>query len=126
MFESDASSSRAICNAYGMDLISLDTEIEYHYFMEVICKEHNDKLSYVHIGAMTTQGKSLDKWFWMNSGNRIPYSLAFHPEEPNFANDNEYCLMLRANSLECIFNDVPCNQYDLKIVCQKIVNSTSF
>ena len=100
--------------------------MEYHHFMEIICKGNLDKLSHVHFGAITRHEKSLNTWFWMNSGNRIPFSLAFLQNEPNNANNNEYCLILTVNDLECKFNDVPCDRYYLNLVCQKFVASTSF
>jgi hypothetical protein len=109
-----------------MDIVSLDSKFEFDNFINTICL--NLKGIQFHIGAYTIEGKSLDKWYWASSGKRIDYSnfgSSFRPTEPNFKNNDEWCLAAVTLENKCSFNDVPCTGYGEKFVCQKLAPQTA-
>jgi hypothetical protein len=110
-----------------MDVLSLDTQDEAFYFMNLCEKNKNILDSQNLIGGVTTQGKSRDKWYWVNSGDRVNYPLKFWSTEPDFANNNEWCLAVSTNYKGgWAFNDISCNDYRHKFFCQKLEDISTF
>lgn len=104
-----------------MEVLSLETLEEATKFLQLCLK--NDKLfeQYTHVGGLTTVGKSLDKWYWANSGKLIDYALKFLPGQPDFYGYNEYCLGISKSADAFSFIDVACfGTYELKFICQKL------
>lgn len=118
-FKSFGVYTRSICTAYGMDLLTLETSAEADHFLG-LCQEnahHFDSLT--HVGGMALEGKSLNTWYWLNSGKEIVYPLKFAPGQPDNFNDTEYCLSIMKSENGFLFNDVNCNDVDkLKFICQ--------
>lgn len=124
-FRADFVSIRSVCQSYGMEFLSLDTEEEAHFFMDMCQQNYNELGTQMFVGAMTTVGKSLTNWYWVSSGNKVMYSLPFNVNEPNFNHNNEWCLATAKNSLGGIaFNDLPCSGYHERFFCQKLENLT--
>lgn len=110
-----------------MEFLSLETDVEAHFFLDM-CKRNSNILNIqMLVGAMTTVGKSLDKWYWVTSGNRVKYPMSFNANEPNFDGNREWCLAVARNSKgEVGFNDIPCSGYPEGFFCQKLENLTEF
>lgn len=120
-FEVEWVHTRSICAAYGMEIVSFDSKNEMDSFLE-LCKQKATLFkTQTHVGGMTLEGKSLDKWYWVNSGNKVSYSLPFGPNEPNNDGGREFCLSIfRTPSNVFAFNDIGCSGSDLnKFVCQQ-------
>lgn len=100
--------------------MSLETLNEANSFL-TLC-EQNIALfeDWTHIGAYTSVGKSLDKWYWVNSGKRVDYPLKFAVNQPDFAGASEFCLAMGKRPGAFTFNDIYCSTYyESKFVCQK-------
>lgn len=112
--------TRSICKAYGMDVLSLDTEDEETHLLGLL--ESNSRLftQWTYVGALTLVGGSRDNWYWVNSGNRVNYPITFGVDEPNFGNSNEFCLAVgKYSASEFYFNDMPCHEEtQYKFFCQ--------
>ena len=75
---------------------------------------------WIHIGGLTTVGKSIDQWYWVNSGNQVNFPLSFNPGQPDNAFGKEFCLTLGVfSNNESYFNDIRCNERELKFICQQ-------
>lgn len=77
-----------------MEFLSLETRDEATDLLEMC--ERNVALfgAFTHIGGISSVGKSLDEWYWINSYNRIDYVLKFGAGQPDNAWNNEYCLTI--------------------------------
>lgn len=112
--------TRSICQSFGMDSLSIETAEEQSFFLN-LCDE-NIKLfdDWTHVGAMTTVGKSTDKWYWASTGKKINYPIKWGVNQPDFAGANEFCMVVMKRAKNFEFNDVICQgAYDLKFICQK-------
>lgn len=104
-----------------METLSLETLDESNAFLNLCLNNANLFESHTHIGAVTTEGKSLNKWYWVNSGKRIDYSLKFLPGQPDFWASAEFCLGLEKRTESFYFIDINCHGvYELKFICQKV------
>lgn len=104
-----------------MEFLSLETLEEANFFLILGDKNiaHFDDLT--HVGATTTVGRSSDKWYWVNSGKRVDFTLKFAPGEPNFGGNVEFCLSVGKYPGNFMFHDLNCyGAYEKKFVCQKI------
>lgn len=108
-----------ICHSFGMQFASLETSKEAKNFLQLCDKKNNLCEHDIHIGGLTTVGKSRTDWYWVDSGNKVTYDLKFGANEPNNAHGNEMCLALIVNSENVVFNDVPCyGETSFKFICQ--------
>jgi hypothetical protein len=105
-----------------MEFVSLETKQEADNFLSLCNKNMKLLNGFISVGAVTLQGKSTDQWYWVNSGKRINYPIAFLPGEPNFLNDLEFCLSVVKNSKDIfMFNDTTCNDpIERQFICEKI------
>ena len=121
-FRTTGSQLRAICRSFGMDTVSLDTVDEQNTFLN-ICNKNRAILdsSMTLIGGYTRTPRSTNDWYWVNSGNRVNYTLKFSQGQPDFAYDREYCLSVWGKP-SVSFNDVGCGPPEnRKFFCQKIL-----
>lgn len=103
-----------------MEFLSLDTLEEANYFLDMCLKNPIPFEQFTHIGGVTLLGKSLDKWYWVNSGKRIDYSMKFLPGQPDFYASLEFCLALEKRPESFYFVDIYCQGlYEAKFICQK-------
>jgi hypothetical protein len=125
-FKSQWVNAKSICQSYGMEFVSLETQQEADNFLG-LCNR-NTKLfeAHVNIGGMTLEGKSTDKWYWVNSRKHIDYPIAFAPSEPNFGHGLEFCLaVIKLPNDIFMFNDVACNGgldhlLERQFICEKV------
>lgn len=123
-FQTQWYQTKSICAAYGLEIVSFDSLEEVQNILQ-LCKQNTNLLNgQTHVGGMTLEGKSLDKWYWVETGKRIGFSLPFAANEPNFDGGNEYCLSLsRDINHNFAFNDINCSGSDeTKFICQKREN----
>ena len=106
-----------------MDVLSLDSESEANYFLNLLNKKASWFDQYTHVGGMTLKGGSRSEWYWVNSGARINYPIKWGKGEPD--NDSgEYCLSIVKSGNNFYFNDIMCEKgSNLKFICQREVLS---
>lgn len=119
------SHTRSICTSHGMDAVSLETKAEEQNFL-VMCYNNAALFDqWTHIGGISLVAKSTTSWFWVNSGNRISYPMAWMPDQPDFGHGNplviEYCLSIGKMAGNVFgFNDINCFGYnEFKFICQR-------
>lgn len=109
--------SRSICQSYGMEALSLETKTEAENFFDLLTKNHQQLEELTHIGGVTSVLRASDKWYWVNSGKKVNYTMKFHPGHPDGAG---YCLSAQKRGSEFYFKDLPCHSnYELKFICQR-------
>ena len=116
-FRSSWVNSRSICIAYGFDIASFETQQEANAVVN-LCKKQPNLLEYfTYIGAIKISNQQSNGWYWVNSGKKLSFEI---PEENlDFAGREEWCLALGpANNF--LLNDVHCNGYEFKFLCQKV------
>ena len=66
--------------------------------------------------------KSLDKWYWADSGKKIGFPLKFDIGQPDSNGTNEFCLAMQmSNKTEFSFHDVPCTtEIEFKFACHRL------
>lgn len=106
-----------------MEFVSLETLKEADYLL-VLC-DINIQLfdKWTHIGGISTVPFSKVDWYWINSGNKVNYSLKFATGEPNNGNggSSEMCLSINKGpgSANFAFNDITCyNMHQYAFICQ--------
>lgn len=108
-----------------MDVVTLETADEAEKFLDVCKKNHQLLGPLAHVGAISMEGKSVDKWYWVKSGKQIEYPIKFLPNEPNFYNNSEFCLAVAKDSKnDFFFSDVNCkaelqNPHEFKFICER-------
>lgn len=119
VFKTHWTHARSICQSYGMEFLSLETLQEQNSFFK-LCENKADLFEdWTFIGGYTIEGKSLDKWYWVNSGKRIDYSLTFGHGMPDFGWNQEFCLCLGKQTKTFFMNDALCQGFEKKFICQK-------
>jgi hypothetical protein len=71
---------------------------------------------YLHIGGVTNFNGTANDWFWIETGEKIGYSLTWATGEPNMVNI-EHCLALNKKSGKWEMNDIPCGTINSKFIC---------
>lgn len=120
-FQAEWVHTRTLCKEYGLEAVSFDSLEEAENFLQ-LCKQKTHLLNaQTHVGGMSLEAKSLEKWYWVNSGNRVNYTLPFGPNEPNCDGGKEFCLSVSRNSNnDFAFNDIKCSGSDkTKFICQQ-------
>lgn len=68
---------RPFCQSFGMEILSLETYDEAVNFMKLCEYNYYIMDTNTYIGGYTTQLKNPNTWYWVNSGRKIDYNLAF-------------------------------------------------
>lgn len=76
------SNARSICQSYGMDYLSLDTEKEYNHVLQLLKNDAANIPQWLYIGAITEEAGSQNNWYWVSSGNRITFPLKWAANQP--------------------------------------------
>jgi hypothetical protein len=111
------------CKAFDMELLSFQSlrEIEAVAAMQSKFSSWLPHGSYV--SGMTDESKSKDSWYWVHSGEKIPFTIQWLAEEPNDVDGKEKCLSVYFGGSSA-FNDFQCSHnYNvdyLSFICQKI------
>lgn len=89
--------------------------------MSLLCKRHQ---SILHNDSVFIDGIALSKmsktdWYWTNSGKKINYEMEWGRNQPNFQNQNQWCLSLDPES-GYKFNDLQCQEEVRPFICQKV------
>lgn len=110
--------SRAICQSFGMEFFSMDTEDEYNRLRQLLASNAAMVKKYIYVGAMTTDPRN-HKWYWLNSGKRITYPMKWAANEPTNAG-LEFCLYFeKVAGNQFHFHDGSCTAKIGKFICQK-------
>lgn len=108
------------CHIFGMELLSLESESEESYFLN-LCHQNSAKFdTFSHIGAVTNKAHSRNDWWWVNSGKKLVFNPAFPPGEPNNNGGHERCLSLYKQPHGFMYNDMVCyRDWIMTFVCQE-------
>lgn len=114
-FKAEWMYTRSICRAYGMDILTLETETEANVFFELFKAKENLFDRYTHIGGMSEDANFL-KWYWVTTGELINYEINFPIGEPNRSG-----LCLAINKMETLmFDDIHCyGGHQEKFICER-------
>lgn len=115
---------KTICETHGLDVNSLETKEESLNLLRLL-KVQSSKDFY--IGGMALKPKSKNDWYWISSGKKIDYDLAWAKDQPAGWSQpgwgNERCLSIntdiKGDKESLRFNDVFCDNYQSqKFVCE--------
>jgi hypothetical protein len=114
--------AKTICDSYNMEFLSLDTKDEAFNFLRLYEQNIPVFTDYTHIGAAATIAKTLTDWFWVETSQRVNFTLRFGASQPDNYNGEELCLSLTYYSGSYGFNDIKCYEsFWMKFICQEVV-----
>ena len=109
----------SFCKANGMNLVELHSEQEVNQFL-TMCSD-NSLDYFLHVGGSAEGMTDRLDFYWMTTGERISYSLKYHPAGKNNAGGKERCLSVAKQPNKYTFNDVDCWQHFIwSFVCQQV------
>lgn len=108
-----------ICSSYGMEFLSLDSQVEADNFFKLCSSQRQLFEKLTHIGALATTTRSITDWYWVNSGNKIEINLVFPWIAPTNWFGRQMCLALDKQLTGFMYNDINCyGLYPQKFICQ--------
>ena len=97
-----------LCHSFGMEFATLES-LQEQEVLRRLCLQNSDILTdNNHVGALTTIGKSLTEWYWIDTERKLTFSLDWAVDQPNFGNNQQSCLTIRKEVSNFGFNDVEC------------------
>lgn len=102
-----------------MEFLSLETLEEQKSFLDLCEKKADLFEDWTFIGGYASEGKAVDKWYWVNSGKRADYALKFGSGLPDFGWNLEFCLCLGKQIKTFYMNDCLCQGLEKRFVCQR-------
>jgi Lectin C-type domain len=113
--------AQAISKSWGTELAALKSSTEASTLSNILNLRSNLLPSVVYyIGGYSNTPKTSTEWYWTDDDTRANYVLPWKVGEPNFANNNEYCLVLDPLTNYAQMNDDNCNK-QYAFVSQKII-----
>lgn len=111
----------SICNSYGLQFVSFETEHESEEFLKICTKNNSYFDNSAHIGGIGSQPNSESGLFWMNSGKKINYGLLFIMDQhfdPHMG--NSFCLSIVKETYRNAFHfsGVGCSKMKAHFICQ--------
>ncbi|KAF6131555.1 mannose receptor C-type 1 [Phyllostomus discolor] len=101
--------ARGYCKKNFGDLVSIQSESEKKFLWKYVNKNEAQPAYFIGLSI------SLDKKFAWMDGSKVNY-VAWATGEPNFANDDENCVVMYSNS--GFWNDINCG-YANPFICQR-------
>lgn len=121
-FKTEWQHARSICQSYGMELLTLESEAEQSHLLNSL-EQHSAAFGtyeWINIGAMTTTCGSRDLWYWVDSGIIANFPILFGVPNPNCAGDNEMCLALgKYESGKFYIADTWCTEHPSRFLCKQ-------
>lgn len=116
--------ARSFCHSYGLEFLSLDTLEEARTLQSFSDNNSNLRTStsvWLYIDGVSMSVNSLTDWYWTKSGDKISYTIPWHPGTPNNAASNEYCLTFGKASInqKFGFDDAKCDSSTF-VACQRV------
>lgn len=122
LFETEWQHAKSICQSYGMEFLSIESEAEQTHLLNSLSKHGSffGVHEWVSIGAMTTTCGSQDLWYWVDTGKKVNFQFAWGQSNPNCKNDSEMCLCLgkRVNGSFYI-GDIWCKGTPQRFLCKQ-------
>ncbi|KAK3586027.1 hypothetical protein CHS0354_033152 [Potamilus streckersoni] len=109
--------ARIVCESEGSDLLVVDNRPLMEFVSHILDKNVTNKRDEQYwIGA--TDKVQEGNFVWVN-GQQVGNN-SWHSTEPNNADGDEDCVALwwYNNEMRLEMNDVPCEKYTMKFVCQ--------
>jgi hypothetical protein len=113
--------SKLTCSQYGLELAALESLEELDEVRKLCLNYPTLFTQWTHVDGMTLYGKSATDWYF-SSGVKIPYAIPWHPSEPSFGGDAQWCLAVgNLSKKEFLYVDIQCSgAYEEKFLCQEI------
>jgi len=114
--------SKAICKAFDLELVTLESNSELQSFLNII--NNNSYLrtlsgTYLWADGISLTPKSKTDWYWTKSGKKLTFPLPWALNQPDFLRVDEYCLALgKYNNSNFEFHDGICSLF-ISFVCQR-------
>lgn len=114
--------SKAHCNAQGMKFVSIDSQAEADYFIPHIIQNLALIDGVAHIGAIATIAKSPTEWYWVETSQKVSFTIPWAAYQPDNFGNNEMCMTIRKLTASTVaFNDIPCSESVLgNFICQTV------
>jgi len=104
-----------------MEFVSLETLDEANNFLRLLKESNAVYDDWIALGAITTTPRSVDRYTWVTSGEKVTYHLRFGPGQPDFYQDKELCLSAGSQLWgggDFYYNDYDCYVNSKTFVCQ--------
>lgn len=111
--------AKTMCKHFKMELISLDSEAEANYFLNLFSQTPGLFDKWTHIGAVTSLSKSKSEWYWAENAKKANFTLKFLSGQPDNYGGEEQCLAITLSNGVYGFNDLKCYQANInRFLCQ--------
>ena len=108
-----------LCHSFGMEFATLESLAEQEVLKRFCLQNAGILTDNNHVGALTTIGKSLTEWYWIDTERKLTFSLDWAVDQPNFVDNNQFCLTIRKEASNFGFNDVECSSGTISnFICQ--------
>ncbi|KAL7013239.1 hypothetical protein ACKWTF_015287 [Chironomus riparius] len=118
--------SKAICKAFGLELVTLETLAEARNFLALAeSSSETKKLRapfWIFIDGIELTPKSTTDWYWTKNGQKISFLIPWGPVQPDNWQGNERCFSIGKRDAGDRFgyNDHACSNVNLPFICQRI------
>lgn len=113
------------CESFEMELATLETLSEANAVIDM-CEttSYNIIGRYPMIDGVSLVKQSGTDWYFLNTGEKVAYTIPWQVNQPDYAGGNEMCMSLlgEANDRIFRFNDVPCKGLPGTFICQKVTS----
>ena len=120
--------AKAICKAYNLELVTFETITEALMVMNM-CENNpfiqsvsNPTRFWILVDGMTTAAPSSTEWFWTNTGKKVSFVIPWAPNQPDFYNNEEFCLVIGKDltTPSYRFGDYPCINNGSPFLCSRL------
>ncbi|CAO1417927.1 unnamed protein product [Diamesa hyperborea] len=98
----------SFCKANDMNLVELHTKQEADNFLTIMRTSAPETLYYIG-GSAEGMSNRLD-YYWMTTGEQIPFTLEYSPGQPDNYGGKERCLSISKQPGKFKFNDIACSE----------------
>jgi len=119
-FEATWLEARSICNDYGLRFVTLETEEEADFFLK-LCAQNYDlfESNYNHIGGIQSIRGNASSYHWVETGYESTFDFKWAPGEPNNGGGKQWCLAVKKERVQFLFDDMFCDAQKSRFVCEK-------
>lgn len=103
-----------------MDIATFETADEFNAFGGLVSGYPGGSglTRWVHVGGVTVTSRSATDWYWVNTNEKINYTMSWNAGQPDNSKGTQYCLAF--DTVTLLFDDHDCyNSYaEMKFICQ--------
>jgi len=108
------------CHSYGLKFVTLKTKEEADYFTK-LCAANTELFldNYAFIGAIQGTPGDVSTYQWVETGQALNYAVNWSDSEPNNLNGTQWCMAVRKQPDQFMFDDNYCDNVNWRFVCEK-------